>query len=125
MPLKVLTTINMVTRDDTAGKVYKMENYQLFASVNPGVWVDVSMTGRFYGPDDGYVDLTTPTPFRFDIAAAGVVAVTPSQGELVVTGGNGSKATLIALSNTDYRIDVDADGDGILEKQIPGKWADL
>lgn len=124
VPLQVLTTINMVMRDDIAGKVYKMENYQLRASVNPGAWVDVSMGGRFYGPDDGYVDLTTPTPFRFDITA-GIVAATPSQGALAVTGGNGSKATLVTLNNTDYRIDVDENGDGTLEKQISGKWADL
>lgn len=124
VPLKVLTTINMVTRDDTAGKIYKIENFQLRASVNPGAWVDVSMTGRFYGPDDGYVDLTTPTLFRFDIAG-GVVAATPSQGELVVTGGNNTKASLVAISTTDYNINVDANGDGNYEGQIPGKWADL
>ncbi|MBI2779979.1 MAG: hypothetical protein HYX62_09420 [Gammaproteobacteria bacterium] len=124
VPLQVLTTINMVMRDDTAGKVYKMENYQVFASVNPSVWVDVSMGGRFYGPDDGYVDLTTPTPFRFYITA-GVVAAAPSQGVLVVTGGNGTKASLVAISTTDYNINVDADGNGNYESQIPGKWADL
>ena len=124
VPLQVLATINMVMRDDTAGKVYKMENYQLFASVNPSVWVDVSMGGRFYGPDDGYVNLTTPTPFRFHITA-GVVAATPSQGALAVTGANKSKATLVAINNTDYRIDVDTNGDGILEDQKSGKWTDL
>ncbi|MEQ6340979.1 MAG: hypothetical protein M3A44_04825 [Gammaproteobacteria bacterium] len=121
----VLTTINMVSRDDTTGKVYKIENYQLLASASPGVLVDVSMTGRFYGPDDGYVDLATPQiPFRFYINN-GVMDTTPSQGELVVTGDKGSKATLVTLNNTDYRIDVDENGDGTLEKQISGKWADL
>lgn len=124
--LQVRTTINMVSRDDTTGKVFKMENFQLLGSVTPGVWVDISMTGRFYGPDDGYVDLTTPTtmPFRFAINA-GVVAETPMQGELVVTGDKGAKARLVVVDTTDYNIDVDTDGDGTYENQIPGKWAGL
>ncbi|MDX1252471.1 MAG: hypothetical protein IDH49_09550 [Gammaproteobacteria bacterium] len=125
VPLQVRTTINMVSRDDTTGKVFKMENYQLLGSVNPGAWVDISMTGRFYGPDDGYVDLTTPTPFRFAISAAGMAAETPMQGEIVVTGDKGTKARLVAMNTTDYSIGVDADGDGTYENQLPGKWADL
>lgn len=80
--------------------------------------------GRFYGPDVGYVDLAMPTPFRYSITA-GVVAATPSQGALAVTGANKSQATLVTLNNADYRIDVDENGDGILEKQILGKWTDL
>ncbi|MFZ5594424.1 MAG: hypothetical protein ACOY4D_09255 [Pseudomonadota bacterium] len=125
VPLQVRTTINMVSRDDTTGKVFKMENYQLLGSVNPDAWVDISMTGRFYDPDDGYVDLTTPMPFRFTINATSVVAETPMQGELVITGDKDTKARLVAMNTADYNIDVDADGNGIYESQTRGKWADL
>jgi hypothetical protein len=46
------------------------------------------------------------------------------QGKLKGTG-NGSSATLTALDNTTYQLDVDTDNNGTPESTTTGLWVDL
>jgi hypothetical protein len=79
---------------DGSGAVYRVSNFVV--TVTPtGSDEDVSLSGRFYHPDYGYVDVVTVTPF---FVATGNTF--PSSGQLVVTGAAGAKARLTALSAT-------------------------
>ncbi len=116
-------TMNMVMQDNTTSKTYKAENYVMTLTDNLSS-VSMTVSGRLYDHDYGYVDLTTTTPF--DLVNGDDY---PSSGILVITGKNGSngpaKARLTALSNASYQIEVDEDGDGVFEFLDTGNWTDL
>ena len=118
-------TVNMLMKDNVSGKVYKIENvFMTFKEDSDYVYI--TMSGRFYDPDYGYVDLSTPVPFRFYADDEW-----PSQGELFIDGNTGiaggsTSAELIAVSTSLCEINADTDGDGELDDylvQIP--WTDL
>ena len=111
-------TINMLFKDNLTTKVYKLENYAISQTMTLG-YNDMLITGRYYDPDAGYIDLSTPTTIR-----AAMTDLWPSSGALKGTG-NGSSATLIALDNTTYQLDVDTDNNGTPESTTTGLWIDL
>lgn len=49
----------------------------------------------------------------------------PFSGELKVTAGDGSTVTIVALDRLNVRLDVDYDGDSILDTSITTTWAEL
>ncbi len=65
------------------------------------------------------VVISNPEPFT------GTVGAYPSAGSLLVSESGGSAAKLTALSSTNVRIDVDADGDGIFESTMDRTWSDI
>jgi len=120
----ISVTLNMVMLDNSTDKTYRAENFVMTVTDN---LTSVSMTivGRLYDPDYGYVDITTPTPL---VISSGDTY--PSSGVLLATGSNGSsggpaKVKLTVLSNTSYQIEIDEDGDGTYEYLDTGNWADL
>ncbi len=111
-------SIEMVLRDNTTQKTQWLNNFVL--AITPGIGSDgVTISGRYYNPDEGYVTLATPLALE-------IMSIDdyPSSGTLTATGANG-KATLSALSNTSYRVDVDLGDDGSVESTVTGNWADL
>lgn len=62
----------------------------------------------------------TITPFKQTSGAS-----YPYEGALTITAGNGSKATVTALSSTNVRIDVDTNGDGLTDQTINTTWSAL
>jgi len=103
--------MNFLVRDNATSKVYKLENFTI--SATDGVsFIDVSMSGRFFEPDYGYVDISTLTPFRIS-----GTNLWPSSGIVVLTGKN-SGAKLTTASTVLYQIDVDTDGDGAYETNL-------
>lgn len=113
-------TVNMKMKENITSKVFWIENYAAtIETVMAGEEIDIS--GRFYNPDYGYVDLSTPT----HIFVAGNDEW-PSSGVMIATGASGSKVRLTATSNTTYTYEVDVDGDGNYEVQQPNQlWDDL
>lgn len=104
------TISSMVLRDNATGKVYKVENLVLTIN-DAGSYMEINITsGRFYHPDYGYVDIATTEAIRINDSDTW-----PSAGVIVVTGSGGSKARLTFVSSTQYRVEVDADGDGTYE----------
>jgi hypothetical protein len=102
------------------GKVYRASNFVLTVLETGG---DDSLTveGRLYHPDHGYVDVTTPVPF---VVASG--DSTPSSGQLVVTGSNDCRARLTVLSSAMFQVEIDVDGDGTYESTLgPFNWTDV
>ena len=94
-----------VLLQDNSGKIYWIENYA-WTVIDYGTHSTVEISGRFYHPDHGYVDITTTEPFVINADED-----RPSSGVMVVTGSNNTKARLTVLSADAYRVEVDT-GDG-------------
>ena len=113
--------INMLFKDNATAKVFKLEHFTIAASLTTGAssYADMTITGRYYAPDEGYIDLSTPVAIR-------VMAGDdwPSRGSLRGSGNN-SSATLTALDNNAYRLDMDSDNDGTSDYTENGLWGDL
>ncbi len=108
--------------------------------------LNISMEGRYYHPDYGYVDITTAqTPFVINGEAIGrsmrndkdtlLRALFPIQGTLTVQGAEGTQALLKALSEEDtasgfvlpsgYTIHLDTEGDGAFDAAGTYAWPNL
>jgi hypothetical protein len=99
------------------GTTYRVSNLQMTASPTAS-GESVTVTGRVYHPIHGYVDVSTPVALEIETGQT-----FPSSGELLVTGATGSKAKLTASSPSEFRIDVDADGDDLYETNLgPFTW---
>jgi hypothetical protein len=66
-----------------------------------------NIIGRYYDYEYGYVEISVG-----DIIRIWDVDVGPSSGSLIVTGTGGTKARLVFLNSTEYRVDADTTGDG-------------
>lgn len=117
----ILLTIGMVFKDNATAKVYKLENFEISASSTTGAvaYDDIAISGRYYDPDAGYIDLSTPATIRIMSNDDW-----PSSGSLRGTGNN-SSATITALDNSTYRLDVDSDNNGSADFTNTGAWSDL
>jgi hypothetical protein len=104
-----ITFKDLYVRDNTLNKTAWFNNF-VMASTEESSDSLITMNGRFYDPDSGYVDLSTESPF---------IILTddenPSDGVLVAMGRNNTKARLTALSSTTYKVDADTNGDGVYD----------
>ena len=66
------------------------------------------------------ISFTTPTPFVSLPADA-----YPSSGVMLITGSTSTKVRITALSNTQVRLDLDANGDGTYEGSTTLNWNTL
>jgi hypothetical protein len=110
----VVISMDMLIRDNYSGKVYWMENYRMTVIVGPN-YIEFELSGRFYSPDHGYVDIVTDSPFLKYNAEEN-----PSEGILVILGSSGpsggnAKAVLTILSNTSYLVELDSNDDGLYD----------
>lgn len=99
---------------DGAGKVYRIESFLCtltYDSPSAGTDSVRVVSGRFYHPDHGYVDVASTSDFWFTGASD-----YPYAGVLVVTGNGGSQAILTANSNAQtFEVKADTDGNGTYE----------
>ena len=112
-------SVDMLMKD-SSGEVFWVKDYTL--TIFEGVdYADIEVAGRFYHPTYGHVDLSTILPVRiFNIDEW------PSFGELQVTGGDGTKARLLAFDNNSCRIIVDTFGDDTYNYESDYmSWSDL
>jgi hypothetical protein len=115
-----VTTIKFdwLLRDDATKDVYKFENFNV--TLTNGVnYVDASLSGRYYDPKYGYVDISTPTPLQINNTD-----YWPSSG-IFRAAGNNDTASFTALSNTTYQLDIDSNDDGTPDVTTTGSWSDL
>lgn len=83
---------------DPNGKTYLFEDYKL-ALLSESGSTDVEIAGgRFYDPDNGFVDMWTTVPLRINDPDA-----LPSSGEMIVVGEGGGLA-ISAVSDSVYRV---------------------
>lgn len=121
----IMATMDMMIQESGSDRVYKIENYQM--DITEGYpYTDISINGRLYDPDYGYVDIETTTSFQvYDGEDY------PDSGEMLLTGENGSAggatwAQLTALSSTQCQVIADTDGDGVSDYDSGAiNWSEL
>ncbi len=112
-----ITMDNVRLRNNNTQMVEWIENLTISVTDNSS-FLEMTITGRYYHPEHGYVDIATIDALRindFDQF--------PSSGQIIITGASGSKARLTVINNTQYDLDVDADGDGFYETHTTENWA--
>jgi hypothetical protein len=112
-------TVDLLMKD-CSGEVFWVKDYTL--AIFEGVdYADVEVSGRFYHPTYGYVDLSTILPVRiFSIDEW------PAFGELQVVGEDGTKARLLVFNKNSCRIIADTYGDDIYNYESDYmNWSDL
>lgn len=93
------TSVDMVLEDSATGKGIWLNNYLM--TLVPGSSSDqLSVSGRYYDHDRGYVDFTTPV--AFDIDGAGI----PQSGTMHFVGSTGTSADLQATGAGGYQLTV-------------------
>jgi hypothetical protein len=111
--------MSVLLRDNT-GKVFWAKDYSLTVN-DQGTYEEISITGRFYHPEHGYVEISTPTPLHINVGDE-----FPSSGVLELSGANNAKVRLTADSSTTFHVEADKDGDGVFEYNSgPLNWADV
>ena len=109
-------SMNVRLKNNNTGSVEWLNNLSI--SVTDSIsFVQMSVSGRYYHPQHGYVDIVTNTPFQI-----GSADQWPSTGQMTITGASGSKARVTAFSNTQYTLEVDADGDDVYELTTTEDW---
>lgn len=102
-------TMNLVQRDELTGKTYKLENYVIEDDLNNQ---SISISGKFYHHDHGYVTISTPMLLTYDSTGALI------GGSLRIEGANNASVTVTFNSDASYAVAVDGDGDGAAEQTI-------
>jgi hypothetical protein len=110
----ISVTMDMRYRNNSTEKVYWVADYAIILT-EMGSYVAVEISGRFYDPDYGYVEIYTEDPLQFYYSD-----VWPSDGVLIATGETGSEggptmARLTVLDSTTYKVEADTNGDGIYD----------
>ena len=104
----VIITTNMFVSQSPSGLVCWLNNYTVQIYDN-----QMEISGRYYNPIHGYVDIITTSPLIIPEAgqfpSAGIVEFTGAVG----AGGQPTKAQLTAISSTTCQITADTDGNGI------------
>ncbi|CAB1064202.1 hypothetical protein D1BOALGB6SA_8993 [Olavius sp. associated proteobacterium Delta 1] len=104
-----MISFNAYAQDPGTGKVYWIRDYSIAIGEYVGL-VQIEMSGMFYHPDYGYVNLSTTAPFILHDGDEW-----PTSGTLVVTGVNNSKAKITAIDNANCAVEADFDGDDSYE----------
>jgi hypothetical protein len=99
-------TMSFVFQDNNLNKTYRYEDF-VYEYAEGGGFVDITVTGRFYHHDYGYVILSTDSPLRFNGNDAW-----PSSGTIIATGASGTKARLNVINSSSFFVDADTDGNG-------------
>jgi hypothetical protein len=102
-------------------QTFSMKDYSAHV-VDTGTQVTETLAGTFSSSElsGGSVTISTPTPMV-------ILAVDnyPSQGVMLIRGANQSAVKIEAVSSTQARVSVDANGDGSYESSRLVNWADL
>jgi len=98
--------MNLIMRDNYTGKTFTAENFAI-ALWDYGYYIEFSISGRIYDPACGSVTISTPVNFALMSYSS-----YPHRGELVIYGGNGTKARLTAISSSYCIVEADTDGNG-------------
>lgn len=103
-------TMNILLQDGLTDKIFWVNNYSITVTQGAG-FTDISVSGTFYDPDEGFVTLSTPVLLHildFD--------TWPTGGTLEIAGSKGTKARLIANSDgTTFYILVELTGDDLFD----------
>jgi hypothetical protein len=104
-----------------AGETLTLTDYQITETENlaTGAYsfsINATISSTSLG---GSVRVTT------DIVFSGVDPFDPDAGQLTCVGENNSSVTLVVIDSVNVRLDVDVDGDGIVDDSSTEAWAAL
>jgi hypothetical protein len=103
-------TVEIYLQDNGTGKTVWINGFNMTITVETS-YVNIAMWGRIYLHDYGYVDVSTPTLFRFDTGNT-----FPASGIFLVRGSLGRSARLVVIDgSTGYFVEGDLDADGTYE----------
>jgi len=109
-------TMDVLFKDNASGSVVWFENLSISATDNIS-HLEMSISGRFYHPDYGYIDIVTNQAFLINYSD-----LFPFFGIMTITGANGSSARLTVIDNTQYMLEVDEDGDSTYDPATTENW---
>ncbi len=115
----VNTTLFTMSMDatDSNGVSVRINNFAVQTTDN-GTYETISVSGRFFHSQYGYVNLSTLTPMNVTL-----IGDYPYSGVLLLTGANGTRAQLTFAAANNYVLEVDADGNGSFELIGNCNWA--
>lgn len=103
-------TLNLFFTDNITLKTVWMSNVVVGTTAGPGT-SDVTLSGRIYLHDYGYVIVATPIPFHYLDGSS-----LPSGGQMTVTGRDDHGVRLTVDSQTQYTLGVELDGDALYDE---------
>ena len=103
-------TLNLFFTDNITLKTVWMSNVVVGTTAGTGT-TDVTLSGRIYLHDYGYVDVATPIPFHYLDGSS-----FPSGGQMTVTGRDDHGVRLTVDSETQYTLGVELDGDALYDE---------
>ena len=116
--------MDVILHDGAADKTFWVNNYSITVAQGAD-FTDVTVSGTFYDPDEGFVTLSTPVALHIlDVDEW------PSGGTLELAGLNGTKARLIVIDSTEFYVLVELGDDALFDdwdSRDFGQlfWADL
>jgi len=104
-----ITFKDIYIRDNSLSKTCWFHNF-VVAGTDESSSYSMTINGRYYDPDYGYIDFSTEEPFTILMDDEN-----PSDGVMIALGEDGTNARLTALSSTTYMVEADTNGDGTFE----------
>ena len=101
--------MNVLVKDSNLDRIFKLYEYVYTLEESYDEYA-FQISGRFYHPDYGYVDLSTPVSFQ-----VGLYDEYPYSGQLLLRGGDSTSALLTAHNTEECEISADLNGDGSYE----------
>jgi hypothetical protein len=99
-------TLNLFFVDNVTLEAVWLSNLHV-VNVEGSGFTEVTLSGRIYLHNYGYVDVATTTPFHYLDGAT-----FPSGGQMTVRGHANHGVRMTVDSETQYTLEVDSDGDG-------------
>ncbi len=105
-----VVTMDFYFEDIAFDKVYWIHDYSLTITAVNAADTQLSITGVFYDPDYGFVNVSTPDPFT-------IISTDewPTTGTMLCEGSGNTKAVLSAVDSVSYRIEADTNGDNVYD----------
>ena len=105
----ILMTMSFVIEDST-NTTFWFRNAELQV-IGGADYVEISaMTGRYYHPSYGYVDISVGDPIHINDYESW-----PSSGSFILVGEGNTRARLTFVSSTTFQIDADTTGNGLYD----------
>jgi len=116
----MVCTLECLLKDKTTGKIYWAKEYHI-EIYRYADRIEVDISGRYYHPDHGYVEVSTVEVFVIHDGDDW-----PTSGILLMLGANNTRVRLTVIDETFCRIEADCDGDGNYEwNSGPLLWDDF
>jgi hypothetical protein len=105
------------------GEIITLTDFRHFLQVDGSMTpeaVTVTVEGRVYSSTfGGAVDYETPVPVQV------MGDADPNTGEILITGNDGSAVRMIFNDATSITLEVDENGDGVIDEYIDTNWSEL